>query len=51
MTASSSRASIQHSADLILQAHHVIVLTGAGVSTASGIPDFRSQGSGLWEQV
>lgn len=26
----------------------VVVLTGAGVSTASGIPDFRSQG-GLWD--
>jgi NAD-dependent deacetylase len=25
--------------------------TGAGASTESGIPDFRSRGSGLWEKV
>lgn len=31
-----------------LQAHRrIVVLTGAGVSTASGIPDFRSAG-GIW---
>lgn len=27
------------------------VLTGAGMSTESGIPDFRSKGSGIWNEI
>ncbi|MBN1614885.1 MAG: NAD-dependent deacylase [Deltaproteobacteria bacterium] len=34
-------------ADMIAQAERVVVFTGAGVSTESGIPDFRSPG-GIW---
>lgn len=30
------------------RARRAVVLTGAGISTPSGIPDFRSEGSGLW---
>jgi len=37
-------------ADKILQASNVVALTGAGVSTESGIPDFRSPG-GLWTRI
>ena len=36
-------------ADLIINARRVVVFTGAGVSTESGIPDFRSPG-GFWER-
>lgn len=35
--------------DFLRYAKNVVVLTGAGISTASGIHDFRSPG-GLWEQ-
>ncbi len=34
--------------DLLRAAEKVVVLTGAGISTESGIPDFRSPGSGMW---
>jgi NAD-dependent deacetylase len=36
-------------ADLLRGAERAVVLTGAGISVPSGIPDFRSPGSGLWE--
>jgi NAD-dependent deacetylase len=42
---------IDRAADLLREARHTVALTGAGVSTGSGIPDFRSPGSGMWEQV
>ena len=38
-------------AELFRKAKRVVVLTGAGISTPSGIPDFRSEGSGLWSQA
>lgn len=38
-------------AGLIKESNSVVALTGAGISVPSGIPDFRSAGSGLWENV
>jgi NAD-dependent deacetylase len=38
-------------AKLIRSAKRVVAFTGAGISTESGIPDFRSKGTGLWEKV
>jgi NAD-dependent deacetylase len=38
-------------AQLIGQANSVVALTGAGISVPSGIPDFRSPGTGLWTNV
>jgi len=38
-------------AELVRGAGSVVALTGAGISVPSGIPDFRSPGSGLWERV
>jgi NAD-dependent deacetylase len=45
------REQIERLADLIRNHKNVYVLTGAGISTDSGIPDFRSPGTGLWEKV
>ena len=42
-------ANIDRAAEAITKAQNVIALTGAGISTESGIPDFRSRG-GLWEK-
>ncbi len=42
---------IQGVKELLAQSKCAVVLTGAGVSTPSGIPDFRSPGSGLWKHA
>jgi NAD-dependent deacetylase len=43
--------SLQTAISLLRHAEYVVALTGAGISTHSGIPDFRSAHSGLWETI
>ncbi len=38
-------------AALLRGSRKTVALSGAGISTPSGIPDFRSPGSGLWEKI
>ncbi len=38
-------------AELIQASGSTVALTGAGISVPSGIPDFRSPGTGLWTKV
>jgi NAD-dependent deacetylase len=38
-------------AELLRGADSVVALTGAGISVPSGIPDFRTPRTGLWENV
>ena len=40
---------IKKAADILINARHAIAFTGAGISTESGIPDFRGP-QGLWKQ-
>ena len=42
---------IEKFAQLIIDSNTIIALTGAGMSTESGVADFRSPGTGLWEKV
>jgi NAD-dependent deacetylase len=45
-----TQTAIEFAADLFRSATRAVVLTGAGFSTPSGIPDFRSEGTGLWSR-
>ena len=44
-------ADIERLAALVREARSVVALTGAGISVPSGIPDFRSPDTGLWQRV
>ena len=50
MTSHPTPSSADALADHLRVANRIVVFTGAGVSTESGIPDFRSPG-GLWSQI
>jgi NAD-dependent protein deacetylase/lipoamidase len=45
-----TQTALEDAAELLRKAKRVVVLTGAGFSTPSGIPDFRSEGTGLWSR-
>ena len=42
---------IEKFVELIHKSQNIVILTGAGMSTESGIADFRSPNTGLWEKV
>ena len=41
---------IESARSILRAARRLVAFSGAGISTPSGIPDFRSKGSGLWER-
>ncbi|KAI0186686.1 SIR2-like protein [Xylaria flabelliformis] len=43
--------SIDDAVHLLKKSHNIVVLTGAGISTSLGIPDFRSKETGLYSQL
>jgi NAD-dependent deacetylase len=49
--ASRTTAQATRLAELLRESERAVVLTGAGVSVPSGIPDFRTPRTGLWEKV
>jgi NAD-dependent deacetylase len=51
VSSAQATASASRLAELIGESSSVVALTGAGISVPSGIPDFRSPGTGLWEKV
>src|SRR3954470_20351827 len=48
---STANGSVERLAQMIRDARSAVALTGAGISVPSGIPDFRSPGTGLWANV
>ncbi|KAK5120517.1 hypothetical protein LTR85_006172 [Meristemomyces frigidus] len=42
---------IDDAAKLLRTSHNIMVITGAGISTSLGIPDFRSKGTGFYERI
>jgi NAD-dependent deacetylase len=48
--AAGTRSAVQL-AEMLRSSERTVALTGAGISVPSGIPDFRTPGTGLWENV
>lgn len=51
MTTDAQQEALEKAAALIRMSKYAVAFTGAGVSTPSGIPDFRSENTGLWTQT
>ncbi len=51
MTPQNLDSLIKQAAALVHEAQNIVAFTGAGISTPSGIPDFRSPDSGAWENA
>jgi NAD-dependent deacetylase len=47
----STETGAERLAELVRESRCTVALTGAGISVPSGIPDFRTPGKGLWENV
>jgi NAD-dependent deacetylase len=48
---SSARDEVASLTAMLRASRRAVVFTGAGISTESGIPDFRSPGSGVWTKM
>jgi NAD-dependent deacetylase len=46
-----AQEAIEKAIELLRRSRSTIALTGAGISTPSGIPDFRSPTSGMWQNA
>jgi NAD-dependent deacetylase len=46
-----AKTGVARLAELIRESRSTVALTGAGISVPSGIPDFRTPGTGLWANV
>lgn len=51
VTIAAMSTSVSHAVELVRRAERIVALTGAGFSTPSGIPDFRSPTSGVWQHA
>ncbi|KAG5929155.1 hypothetical protein E4U42_006979 [Claviceps africana] len=47
----SSHNTVDDAVRLLARCNNIIVITGAGISTSLGIPDFRSKGTGLYSKL